>query len=53
MFSSDGRYELAPFYNGDYIEIYDGQDVIFQGSKEDLKVLYDLIKKGLDNPDNE
>lgn len=49
MYSEDGRFELVSFYDGTYIEIYDGQDVIFQGSQNELKGLLDLIQKELDN----
>lgn len=49
FYSSDGRFEIISFYQGDFFEIIDGQDEIFYGSREQLEEFKNLIQKGLDN----
>lgn len=52
MYSTNGHYELFSFYDGDYVEIYNGQNIIFQGTRKELRDLFDLIQKELDNSNN-
>lgn len=48
-FSKSGRFELISFYDGTYFELLDGGEVMFQGNKEDLEEVRDIIQIVLDN----